>query len=426
MLRSFAALLALAAAQLQAAEPANPPPGEWVSRDYGYHLSATATGYRVFDVLGDGCTRRADEAPLFDAFQPAGDARLLAYSTHEPYGYAFQRASAPCRVIEGDEPALNMAAVKRFFRQHYAFDAERHVPPGATVERSGERLDAPTLRAFLQQYRDSHVSFEGTLDGEDVAIESDSGRMDEIAAKVPAPFLKTFWSSHVAQAVLGGKGRFFANRRIQSGVLDSGIGYVALVSMGGYADAGGDDLAVLDAALRDILADFRAHSVRGVVIDLSANSGGYDHLARRLASQFTDRPTVLYRKSTRGQADSPQALSNDPVESPLPVPLAVLTSNLTVSAAEVATLSLRAVGALHLGETTRGALSDALVKYLPNGDRITLSNEVYLDSDGIAWEARGITPHLARPNLLTEDPLASHLALVREAAARLLAMAPSP
>lgn len=80
-------------------------------------------------------------------------------------------------------------------------------------------------------------------------------------------------------------------------------------------------------------------------------------------------------------------------------------------------MSLRAIGAMHLGETTRGALSDALVKYLPNGDRITLSNEVYLDSDGIAWEARGIAPHVAGPNLLTDDPLASHLALVRTAAA---------
>lgn len=421
MRRSFLALLVLAAARLQAAEPANPPPGEWVSRDYGYHLSATHMGYEVFDVLGDGCTRRADEAPLFDGFQPAGEGGLLAHSAHEPYGYAFQRASAPCRVSTGDDPALNMAAVKQFFRQHYAFDAERHVPGDATAGRAGERLDEPTLRAFLRQYRDSHVSFEGNLHGEDVAIESDSGRMEEIAAKVPAPFLKTFWSSHVAQAVLGGKGRFFANRRIQSGVLDGGIGYVALVSMGGYADAGGDDLAVLDAALRDILAGFREHHVRGVVIDLSANSGGYDHLARRLASHFTNRPTVLYRKSTRSQLDNPQALSTDTVESPLPVPLAVLTSNLTVSAAEVATLSLRAIGALHLGETTRGALSDALVKYLPNGDRITLSNEVYLDSDGIAWEARGIAPQVARPNLLSDDPLASHLALVREAAARLAA-----
>ena len=95
-----------------------------------------------------------------------------------------------------------------------------------------------------------------------------------------------------------------------------------------------------------------------------------------------------------------------------------------VSAAEVATLSLRAIGARHMGETTRGALSDALVKYLPNGDRITLSNEVYTDSDGIAWEGRGIAPQVPRPNLLTDDPLASHLALVNEAAAWLRSATP--
>ena len=109
-----------------AGNPPGPPAGEWVSPAYGYHLSATASGYRVFDVLGDGCTRRADDTPLFTVFQPTDDDGLHAYATHEPYAYAFRRAPAPCRVIEGDDPALNMAAVKRFFRQHYAFDAERH------------------------------------------------------------------------------------------------------------------------------------------------------------------------------------------------------------------------------------------------------------------------------------------------------------
>ena len=422
MRRTVLALLAFAVAPVAiAGDPPGPPPGEWVSQAYGYHLSATASGYRVFDVLGDGCTRRADDTPLFATFQPTDDDGLRAYAVHEPYAYAFRRAPAPCRVVEGDDPALNMAAVKLFFRQHYAFDAERHVAPDATAERPGERLDEPTLQAFLRQYRDSHVSFEGVLDGRDVALESDAGRMDEIAAKVPAPFLKTYWSGHVAQTVLGGKGRFFAHRRIQSGVLDGGIGYLALVSMGGFAEGEDDDLAVLDTSLQAILADFRAAGVHGVVIDLSVNSGGYDHLARRLASAFAARPTVLYRKSTRDAVDHPQVLAADAMPAPLAVPVAVLTSNLTVSAAEVATLSLRAIGAQHLGEPTRGALSDALVKYLPNGARITLSNEIYRDSDGIAWEARGIAPRVARPNLLTEDPLASHLALVREAAARLAA-----
>jgi carboxyl-terminal processing protease len=46
----------------------------------------------------------------------------------------------------------------------------------------------------------------------------------------------------------------------------------------------------------------------------------------------------------------------------------------------------------HVGETTDGSFSDQLSKQLPNGWRLTLSNEVYLDSQGIAWEGRGILP----------------------------------
>ena len=67
----------------------------------------------------------------------------------------------------------------------------------------------------------------------------------------------------------------------------------------------------------------------------------------------------------------------------------------TVSAAEILVLCLRALpNVTHLGDTTRGALSDMLWKRLPNGWTVSLSNEVYADADGRLWEGKGIPPEV--------------------------------
>jgi C-terminal processing protease CtpA/Prc len=52
---------------------------------------------------------------------------------------------------------------------------------------------------------------------------------------------------------------------------------------------------------------------------------------------------------------------------------------------------------VHLGEATDGSLSDELWKTLPNGWTLSLSNEIYLDSDGVLWEGRGIQPEILLP-----------------------------
>lgn len=401
-----------------------PPPGEWVSRSYGYHLSATPDGYVVYDVLGDACTRRRDEKPLFDRFarDDADTLHLRAGMAHEPYDYLFERVSARCHVDDSADPIHNMSALRTFFAQHYAFDMERGVPARTSHDDAATPLDGRNVHAFLARYHDAHVAFSGVLDGKETELESDPGPLNDLSSRVGAPFLKTYWSRHVAEDILGGNGTFAAQRRIQSGIVDGDIGYVALVSMGGYAGADdADDLAALDAALVDMARRFRAARVRGVIVDLSANSGGYDHLARRLAGQFTGGHVRLYCKQVRTPPSPRQCLWSEPARGSLDVPVAVLTSRLTVSAAEVAVLALRAQGAMQMGEPTRGALSDALVKYLPGGASITLSNEVYTDSDGIAWEAHGIPPQLALANLDAPDPLAAHAALVHAAAIRLRA-----
>ena len=55
------------------------------------------------------------------------------------------------------------------------------------------------------------------------------------------------------------------------------------------------------------------------------------------------------------------------------------------------------------------------ITLLPNGWRITLSNEVYLDAAGKAWEGAGVPPKLAIPVFTqNEDAIESYRQAVRD------------
>ncbi len=69
----------------------------------------------------------------------------------------------------------------------------------------------------------------------------------------------------------------------------------------------------------------------------------------------------------------------------------MLTSPYTASAAETTILAtMNFPHFKRVGSNTNGALSDLLLKELPNGWLYALSNEVYETMDGIVYEVSGI------------------------------------
>jgi C-terminal processing protease CtpA/Prc len=61
-----------------------------------------------------------------------------------------------------------------------------------------------------------------------------------------------------------------------------------------------------------------------------------------------------------------------------------------------------------VGERTASVHSDVLEKTLPNGWSVTLSNEVFENSDGIVYEAKGVPPAVEAafftPSLIAGGP----------------------
>jgi carboxyl-terminal processing protease len=152
----------------------------------------------------------------------------------------------------------------------------------------------------------------------------------------------------------------------------------------------------LEEVLDDAIGSFGG--AKAVIVDMSVNDGGFDSYARRIARRFAERATTAYFKRPGDNPDEKlQAVVLDPpADRPrFTGPVYVITSADTFSAAEVFTLAMRSLpNVTHLGETTDGSLSDELWKTLPNGWTLSVSNEIYIDSEGMLWEGKGIVPEI--------------------------------
>ena len=72
-------------------------------------------------------------------------------------------------------------------------------------------------------------------------------------------------------------------------------------------------------------------------------------------------------------------------------PVYLVTNDVTASAAEIFTMCMRSLpNVTTVGLPGEGALSDVLSKTLPNGWELGLSNEIYVDHEGICHEGPGI------------------------------------
>ena len=133
---------------------------------------------------------------------------------------------------------------------------------------------------------------------------------------------------------------------------------------------------------------------KGVIIDLRDSSGGSDLVALQIMSYLIDKPLRIGTKSFKiptGMSEKKDILISSANVKPFIGKIVVITSHLTPSAAELFLIALKARNNVtFIGENSYGAISDALIKALPNGWGITLSNEFYADSEGQSYEFVGV------------------------------------
>jgi C-terminal processing protease CtpA/Prc len=216
-----------------------------------------------------------------------------------------------------------------------------------------------------------------------------------------------------ASPLVGGVRRL-AYDRLAYGMTGEGIGYLSVMTMGGFAagpvgwpgntTAAADRAAALEA-LKSALGELSAS--RGLVLDLRYNPGGSEEIADLIAGCFADRRRLAYSRKARDGARYGPSFSTFAAPNDCPrfvKPIAVLVGERTTSAAEALVMRMRVLPqVVVIGQATQGAHSDVLDKTMPNGWKLGLSNEVYTLADGHVYEGVGIPPSVETPPTVKED-----------------------
>ncbi|MBX7456841.1 S41 family peptidase [Qipengyuania sp. 1NDH17] len=414
--------------------------GVWQSRGYGYILDVSADGITRYQ-YGDTCYATPEETKALS--EMAGAEYSLVALADDGRSARFQLLSGDTRVTFDRLDALPDACVRNpdtsppavaaafadHFERHYAFFDRRG--PSATQRAARlASLDADSsdeelwqaLAGYMEGLSDSHTKLIGVVDGEKRRVQDGQGEtLPHIREGIGE---NKFVVGTIVGALeqLGDSAHHVGNDRVVWGTIDGRVGYISLLVMGGFSDNkdfaseawAEAELAAFDAIMDEAMTAFAG--MDAVIVDLSNNRGGWDRISKALASRFAAAPFTAYTTQAHGSGIAPFAHVVEPASGPTYTgPVYVMTSDITVSGGELATLAMRQLpNVTQLGSTTRGAFSTPLPKPLPNGWLLELSNETFAAADGTVYEETGLAPEIELDIYPAAAPVAGHWQAVEQ------------
>jgi len=178
---------------------------------------------------------------------------------------------------------------------------------------------------------------------------------------------------------------------VKAEMLSDSVGYLDLRQFSDAPEA----QAMADAAMERLAA------ADALIIDLGRNQGGSPLMVQYLSSYFFGEPTHLVDTKIRGEPEPRErwTLAEVGGRQRPNLPLFVLTSSDTISAAESFVFGLRSRGRITvIGETTAGGGHFSELDYLGDGFTLVLPiGRTYDPRTGEGWEATGIEPDIEVP-----------------------------
>lgn len=391
--------------------------GTWERHGYGKVVRISGERIETFDVTSQTCylaeTESTDDYPnaRMSEDETEFSIQFTALSFEERYSKV-NSLPAVCDSPIGNRPTEIFEHLWLTFEENYAFFSERNVDWLAQYDATRDRVsDAMSsdefldvLNSLLLPLDDEHVSLVAGeqiinparpkgLIAQLIAEYESQSVVSELGDYINRELLN--WDAFVRDVYLDGDAETTDERVFTWGTISDDIGYLKIDSMILNFDESLDDqLARVEEILDQIFSDLA--QTDSMIVDIRLNGGGADAIAFAIAQRFTDVERSVVSKFTRTSAGAGamQSVSISPVDRPsYQNPIVLITSGFSTSAAEVFTLAMRSLPQVtHAGEVTNGSLSDVLEKPLPNGWEFQLSNEVYLDADGVSYEAIGIPP----------------------------------
>ena len=193
-------------------------------------------------------------------------------------------------------------------------------------------------------------------------------------------------------------------------VLPSGVGYVKLRVFGDNAN---DEM-------EEAFRAFDKAGVKGYILDLRNNGGGYITAALDVSSHFLPTGSRVVSVAERG---APEIVYNSrPNLRPL-LPVVILVNKYSASASEITAGAVKDLKAGQLmGEKTFGKGSVQKIFPLPDGSAVKITTAHYHTPSGQDIHKKGIAPDITVPQSVKE--VAADQDATLQAAVKLLTMAP--
>ncbi len=174
------------------------------------------------------------------------------------------------------------------------------------------------------------------------------------------------------------KAEIFINR-LEYKVLDNDIGYIAVYEFAGDADA------AFDKAFKEL----EAQSIKGLIIDLRDNPGGWVEQGVRIADAFLDKTLLFYAQDRAGNQDKTYT-----TDGKSDLPLVILVNENSASTSEIFTAAMKDYGrATIVGTNTFGKGVIQYVTALSDGvSGFQFTSAQYFSAKGNKVHEVGVAP----------------------------------
>jgi len=397
--------------------------GVWREHGYGLLLELRSGKGRLYEVTSVSCVpaegRREFDVNNYKEVRLNAAATLLTLYHRNGNVHSYSRESglppACTSYSPTRDPEHNFEVFWNTFEENYAFFHIHNVDWKAMYKVYRPQVNKDTtddelleiFRQMVAPLQDYHVS----VNAGDRRV-SHSGyklrdRAEDVWDLVRSKYLKGHYNTRLHQ--------------LSYGKLDDKTGYLRIRRMSGFTLERRTDQetqVLLEQVLDEILSEFQGLSK--VILDVRFNPGGSDPPARYLAERFTDRKRLAYSKCVRdgGYTDLTAPKVEFYIEpkgrSQFTKKVVVLTNGACGSACEIFMECIQALPHVTIvGENSEGAFSDNLNKILPNGWRLSLSNEVYYNYKSVCLEGLGVPPDIGVPLTMQDLKEGRDLALER-------------
>jgi CubicO group peptidase (beta-lactamase class C family) len=178
--------------------------------------------------------------------------------------------------------------------------------------------------------------------------------------------------------------------------------------------------------VKTAMQELKEANPKAIILDLRENHGGSPYMTARIASYFleADIPLTSFRYRHEPQGEEKRTFPTEPTktlsydalsktERLLDVPLYVLTSHETFSAAEDLTCHMKELGrATIIGETSGGGANPAKLFTVGKDFLVAIPIGEAVVPYGKSWEGMGITPQISVTRDADAHEVAKHVAAV--------------